>query len=174
VLNAPDVEIAPHPAMRYAAFGRLARKLLENMAADDPMGIGSPVDRLTALGGTILVAGADPWLVTAAHLAEYRARPRGRMRATRHYKTIEDGAAKLQTLHMIDDGNAESRHERTFEGARARRFASAGKLGRSDATLYEAAPLVKFLAARLAGLDLFRTVLRVGGPPPEAAQTFSR
>jgi hypothetical protein len=26
----------------------------------------------------------------------------------------------------------------------------------------------------LAGPDLFRTVLRVGGPPPEAAQTFSR
>jgi aminoglycoside N3'-acetyltransferase len=135
VLDAADVEIAPHPAMRYAAFGRRARKLLDRMADDDPMGIGSPVDRLTALGGKILVAGADPWLVTAAHLAEYHAKPRGRLRIARHYRTNENGAVTFRTVHMIDDTNSELRHDRAFEGARTRRFARVGTLGRGEAVL---------------------------------------
>lgn len=168
VLADRDATIAAHPAMRYAAFGRLGRKLLAKMPADDPMGIGSPVDLLGASDGRILVAGVDPWLVTAAHLAEYHARPRGRMRVTRHYKTIEDGAPKFHTIHMIDDWNSEFRHERAFAAAHGQRFARKGPLGQGQATLYEAAPLVRFLAQRLAGPELFRTVLRVGGPPPEA------
>jgi aminoglycoside 3-N-acetyltransferase len=168
VLADPDVEIAPHPAMRYAGIGRLARKLLAGMPADDPMGTGSPVDRLGAVQGKVLVIGADPWLVTAAHLAEYYARPRGRMRVTRHYKTIEDGEPKFHTVHMIDDWDSEFRHERAFDAVHGRRFARKGPVGRGQATLYEAVPLVRFLAQRLAGPNLFRTVLRVGGPPPEA------
>jgi aminoglycoside N3'-acetyltransferase len=167
VLADPDATIAPHPAMRYVAFGRLAQKLLAKMPADDPMGTGSPVDLLGAFQGKILVIGADPWLVTAAHLAEYYARPRGRMRVTRHYKTIEDGAPKVRTVHMIDDGDSEFRHDRAFDAAHGQRFARRGPVGRGHATLYEAIPLVRFLAQRLAGPELFRTVLRVGGPPPE-------
>lgn len=168
VLADPDVEIAPHPAMRYAAFGRLAHKLFANMPADDPMGTGSPVDLLGAFQGKILVIGADPWLVTAAHLAEYYARPRGRMRVTRHYRTVESGEPKIHTVHMIDDGDSEFRHERAFDAADGQRFARTGPVGRARAALYEAIPLVRFLAQRLAGPDLFRTVLRVGGPAPEA------
>ena len=52
------------------------------------------------------------------------------------------------------------------ETAPAQRFARTGPLGRGRAALYDSATLVRFLAARLAGPDLFRTVLRVGGPPP--------
>ena len=167
VLAGRGMIVAPHPAMRYAACGKLAAGLLAGMPADDPMGIGSPVDRLGAAQGKVLVVGVDPWVVTAAHLAEYYARPRGRMRVTRHYKTLEDGKPKLQTVHMIDDGDSQSRHERAFVSAEGQRFARTGSLGRGQATLYVLVPLVRFLARRLAGPDLFRTVLRVGGPPPE-------
>lgn len=168
VLADRNVEIAPHPAMRYAASGKLAAKLLAKMGEHDPMGIGSPIDRFVAAQGKVLVLGADPWLVTAAHLAEYHARPRGRMRATRHYKTIENGEAKLHTIHMIDDGESESRHERAMAAAEGQRFARQGIVGRAHAVLYDGSALVRFLAQRLAGPVLFRTVLRVGGPPPEA------
>jgi aminoglycoside 3-N-acetyltransferase len=167
VLADRDMLVAPHPAMRYAATGRLAAKLLAEVPFDDPMGLGSPVDRLGAVQGKVLVAGAAAWTVTAAHLAEYHARPRARRRVTRHYKTIENGEPVFRTVHMIDDSESESRHARAFETAAAQRFARTGPLGRAPATLYDAATLVRFLAARLAGPDLFRTVLRVGGPPPE-------
>jgi aminoglycoside N3'-acetyltransferase len=168
VLADRGMRLAPHPAMRYAAWGRRAAKLLDEMPEHDPMGIGSPIDRFVAAHGKVLVLGADPWLVTAAHLAEYHARPRGRMRTTRHYKTIENGEIKLRTIHMIDDGESESRHERAMAAAEGQRFARKGTVGRARAVLYDAAPLVRFLARRLAGPELFRTVLRVGGPPPEA------
>lgn len=174
VLADPGMTIAPHPAMRYAATGRRAAELLGAVPWDDPMGPGSPVDRLGAFQGKVLVAGAESWMVTAAHLAEYGARPRGHPRVTRHYKTIEDGAPVLRTVHMIDDTQTEIRHERAFAGALAQRFARAGPLGRGRAALYDAAALVRFLATRLAGPDLFRTVLRVGDPPPATGQGFSR
>jgi aminoglycoside 3-N-acetyltransferase len=168
VLADPGMTIAPHPAMRYAGSGRHAAKLLGKIPWDDPMGPGSPVDLLGAFQGKVLVAGAESWMVTAAHLAEYYARPRGRARVARHYKTIEDGKPVFRTVHMIDDSESEARHDRAFSTAQAQRFARTGSLGRGRATLYDSGTLVRFLAARLAGPDLFRTVLRVGGPPPEA------
>lgn len=167
VLADRDARVAPHPAMRYAAFGPLAGKLLAKVPWDEPMGIGSPVDLLGAFQGKVLVLGADPWLVSAAHLAEYYARPRGRMRVARVYKTIEDGKPFFRTVHMIDDSQSEFRHERAFDATHGQRFARGGKVGRCRATLYDAVPLVRFLAQRLAGPELFRTVLRIGGPPPE-------
>lgn len=166
VLADRDMLVAPHPAMRYAAIGRMAAKLLAKVPLDDPMGPGSPVDLLGALQGKVLVVGVDAWMVTATHLAEYHARPRVRPRVTRHYKTIENGEPVLRTVHMLDDSDSEIRHERAFRTAQAQRFARIGPVGRARAALYDSGTLVRFLAQRLAGPELFRTVLRVGGPPP--------
>jgi aminoglycoside 3-N-acetyltransferase len=163
VIADPAAKIAPHPAARFAAFGKQAAKLLEAPPWDDPLGPGSPLDRLCALQGKVLDFGVDPATLAIGGLADYYATPRSRAMIQRHYKTIENGKTLVRSVRLLDDAD-EHRYDSAFDAARRQNFARHGKLGRASATLYEAAPLLRYLARKLGGPDLFRTVLRVYEP----------
>jgi hypothetical protein len=81
----------------------------------------------------------------------------------RHYRTRENGKSFVRSVRLLDDKD-EHRYDEGFDAAKRQNFAKTGKLGRTQATLYEAAPLLRYLARKFGGPDLFRTVLRVYEP----------
>lgn len=158
-----EMRVAAHPAARFAATGKQAAKLLAPMPWDDPLGPGSPLDRLCALQGKVLDFGVDTPTLTIGSLADYYANPRSRTMVLRHYRTRENGNSFVRSVRLLDDKD-EHRYDEAFDAARRQNFAKTGTLGRARATLYEAAPLLRHLSRALGGPDLFRTVLRVYEP----------
>ncbi len=163
VIADADMKIAAHPAARFAATGKQAAKLLEPMPWDDPLGPDSPLDRLCALQGKVLDFGVDTATLTIGSLADYYAVPRSRAMILRHYRTSENGKSFVRSVRLLDDKD-EHRYDEGFDGARRQNFAKTGRISRTQATLYEAAPLLRYLSRKFGGPDLFRTVLRVYEP----------
>lgn len=66
----PGVRCSRHVGARMAARGRNAEHLLTPATLNDGHGIGSPLERLCALGGKVLLIGSDFDQVTLLHYAE--------------------------------------------------------------------------------------------------------
>ena len=67
----PAVARSANPDLSFAAVGRDARALVEELALDHGFGPGSPLDRLAGAGGKVLLLGAPLGSATIVHHAEY-------------------------------------------------------------------------------------------------------
>ena len=85
--------VSDHPEGRFAAAGRLAGHMTEDVPWDDYFGPGSPLERLVAAGGKVLRLGADPGTVTLMHYAEYLVDLPAKRRV-RRYRMVRTAAGR--------------------------------------------------------------------------------
>lgn len=84
----PGTIRSQHPAMSLAAHGPNAAYLTADHALEEDLGERSPLGRLYALDGYVLLLGVGHWNNTSLHLAEYRANYRGK-------RNVRSGCAML-------------------------------------------------------------------------------
>lgn len=146
----PGVRVSNHPADRFGAIGRRAAELLEPTPLHDYHGPGSPLERLTRLGGRVLRLGANPDTVTLTHYAEYLADVPNKIRARRRYVTARAGEILIDSLDDTD-GIADWPHgdyfPQIFLDYKSAGLARVGMVGACEAELFDAQDFVSFAVA---------------------------
>jgi aminoglycoside 3-N-acetyltransferase len=84
------------------ALGARAAWLVADHPWDDAYGPDSPLARLVAAGGQVLMLGAPLSTVTLLHYAEATARVAAKRRVTYRMPLLEDGRTIWRTFHDID------------------------------------------------------------------------
>lgn len=115
----PGAIRSDHPARSFAALGKYARYLTENHSLRDIFGETSPLGRLYALGGKVLLIGVDYDKNTSLHLADVRASYPSKHTVTEHSAMLINGERKwvgYETLYV--DGADFIELGRAFEAAR--------------------------------------------------------
>lgn len=133
-----------HPHRSFVARGPAAADLLARHDLDDPVGEGSPLARVHALGGQVLLLGVGYDKCTALHLAEARSGlpvsrvPNGApmlLDGRRTWARFEEPAVDDSDFLALGEAFAATRGERT------------GRVGGATARLVEVRELVGFAAA---------------------------
>ncbi len=149
----PGTVVNDHPEGRFAARGRLANDLLDDLPWDDYYGPGSTLDRVVAGGGRVLRLGANPDTVSVLHFAEYCADVPDTVRVRRHRKVLGPGGPRVVVVECLDDENGIVPDDRQpaedYFAIILREFlatgrARIGRVGGADAELLEAADIVAF------------------------------
>ncbi|MEU3058327.1 aminoglycoside 3-N-acetyltransferase [Streptomyces griseus] len=91
-----------HPDVSLAALGASAAALTEAHPWDDPHGPGSPLARLVALGGRVLLLGAPRETMTLLHHAEALAQAPGKRFVTYEQPVRVEGERIWRTFRDID------------------------------------------------------------------------
>lgn len=68
----PGVLRSGHPIYSFSAWGAHSRQIITGHGFDDGMGSGSPLDRIYALNGRVLLIGVGYGKNTSMHLGEYK------------------------------------------------------------------------------------------------------
>ena len=100
----PGVRRSAHPSASMAALGPKTTELLEPHDLDHPLGERSPLGRLYAMDGHILLLGVTHANNTSLHLAEYRSPPPdGPPVVRRSAPVLHEGERRWVTYDDIDD-----------------------------------------------------------------------
>lgn len=102
VRRRPGAVRSRHPDVSLAALGASAAALVEAHPWDDPHGPGSPLARLVARGGRVLLLGAPRESMTLLHHAEALARAPGKRFVTYEQPIEVEGERVWRTFHDID------------------------------------------------------------------------
>jgi aminoglycoside N3'-acetyltransferase len=149
----PGTVVNNHPEGRFAARGRLAHELLDDLPWDDYYGPGSALDRFVAAGGRVLRLGSDPDTVSVLHLAEYCADVPDTVRIRRHRKVLGPDGPRVVVVECMDDENGivpdQRQPQEDYFAIILREFlatgqASVGRVGGAQAELFAAADVVAF------------------------------
>ncbi len=138
----PGVHRSHHPMQSLAAWGRGAEELTADHGFDWPLGPGSPLDRLCALGGQVLLIGVGHDRNSTLHLAETRAHHRRAI--TRKMPVARDGGGVdwVETDDVADDnGRLFPALGAAFEATGQVRF---GRIGGAKTRLMSQRALVGF------------------------------
>ena len=132
-----------HPAFSFSAWGKHAAFVVEGQALNNSVAQESPVGKLYALDGWVLLLGVGHDHNTSLHLAEYRANYPGKVREVNGSAMLENGQRKWVTYY--DDAVAEgdfievgTAFEKETKGVRV------GKVAGATARLMKQRPLVDF------------------------------
>ncbi|SDJ40462.1 aminoglycoside 3-N-acetyltransferase [Streptomyces indicus] len=98
----PGAVRSRHPDASFAALGAAAHRLMDDHPWDDPHGPDSPLARLVALGGKVLVLGAGLDSLTVLHHAEALADAPGKRFVDYEQPILVDGRREWRRFHDID------------------------------------------------------------------------
>ncbi|GAA1570379.1 aminoglycoside 3-N-acetyltransferase [Actinomadura kijaniata] len=154
----PGAVRSRHPDAGFAALGAAAAELMADHPWDDPHGPGSPLARLVACGGRVLLLGAPLDTLTLLHHAEALAEAPGKRFVEYEQPILVDGRRVWRRFHDIDSENGAFDYSAVVpEGldpfeviARDMLAAGIGRTGRvgaAESHLFEAAPVVDFATA---------------------------
>lgn len=102
VRRRPGAVRSRHPDVSLAALGASAAALMDAHPWDDPHGPGSPLARLVARGGRVLLLGAPRESMTLLHHAEALAQAPGKRFVTYEQPIEVEGERVWRTFHDID------------------------------------------------------------------------
>jgi aminoglycoside 3-N-acetyltransferase len=94
-----------HPDVSFAALGAAAAELMADHPWDDPHGPGSPLARLVACNGRVLMLGAPLDTMTLLHHAEALAKAPGKRFVAYEQPIIAHGRRVWRRFHDIDSDN---------------------------------------------------------------------
>jgi aminoglycoside 3-N-acetyltransferase len=142
----PGVLRSTHPGASFAAAGPEAARICAPQPLSPPHGPESPVGRVHALGGQVLLLGVSQSESTTLHLAEAIA---GVPYSVSHpCVVVEGGVARTVPIPETDHCCRRFRLADGWLGARG--LQREGKVGRADACLAEARDVVAVAVERLA------------------------
>ncbi|WP_371099417.1 aminoglycoside 3-N-acetyltransferase [Streptomyces sanglieri] len=151
----PGAVRSRHPDASFAALGAAAAELMADHSWDDPHGPGSPLARLVARSGRVLLLGAPLDTMTLLHHAEALAKAPGKRFVDYEQPILVQGQRVWRRFHDIDseDGAFDysavvSEGQEPFE-AIARDMLTAGigrqgRVGAAESHLFEAAEVIDF------------------------------
>ena len=142
----PGTERSMNPEASIVALGRHARFLTQDHPTNNGYGAGSPLAKLVALNGHVLMLGAPLDTITLLHHAENLADLRHKRIIRYQCPILENGKTVWVNVEDYDTGDPHDDY--TFE-AIARDFLSNhpsphGKVGNADSFLFDAAKLTAF------------------------------
>ncbi|MFC9970578.1 aminoglycoside 3-N-acetyltransferase [Spirillospora sp. NPDC127200] len=151
----PGAVRSRHPDASFAALGPAARFLMDDHPWDDPHGPDSPLARLTARGGRVLLLGAPLDTLTILHHAEALAEAPGKRYVDYQQPITVDGERVWRRFRDIDSENGAFDYtpvvpdERDpFEAIALDMLAAGhgrqGRVGAGTGYLFEAAEVVDF------------------------------
>ncbi|MGW5413274.1 aminoglycoside 3-N-acetyltransferase [Actinomadura geliboluensis] len=160
----PGAVRSRHPDVSFAALGPDAHALMDDHPWDDPHGPGSPLARLTDMGGRVLLLGAPLDTLTLLHHAEALADAPGKRFVDYEQPITVDGERVWRRFHDIDSENGafdyspvvpeeQDPFDAIVRDMLAAGHGRRGKVGAADSHLFEAPDVVSF------GVDWIETKL---------------
>ncbi|MEV5595213.1 aminoglycoside 3-N-acetyltransferase [Streptomyces sp. NPDC052496] len=151
----PGAVRSRHPDASFAALGASATALVADHPWDDPHGPGSPLARLVARGGRVLLLGAPLDSLTILHHAEALAEAPGKRFVDYEQPVLVDGERVWRRFHDIDseDGafdyspvvpEGQQPFARIAQDLLAAGIGRTGTVGAAESHLFEAADVVDF------------------------------
>jgi aminoglycoside 3-N-acetyltransferase len=132
-----------HPAVSFAARGARAEELVGGHPLENGLGELSPIGRLDAIGGHILLLGVDHDRNTTIHLAEHRAEWNGKEKIMQGGPIMRDGERVWATYEDLDyDSTDFLRIGKSFEEDTD--LVIVEPVARTHARLMPARPLVRY------------------------------
>ena len=148
----PGTLVSDHPEGRFAARGRDAAALVDDVPWDDYYGPGSPLARLVERRGKVLRLGADVDTVTAIHHAEYLAEVPDKIRVRRHRRVATPSGPAVVVVECLDDDEGIVRYPGPdyfgviLQAYLATGAAREGRVGGARSELLDAGDIVAFAA----------------------------
>ncbi|WP_413098182.1 aminoglycoside 3-N-acetyltransferase [Streptomyces sp. Inha503] len=154
----PGAVRSRHPDVSFAALGAAAAELMADHPWDDPHGPNSPLARLVARGGRVLLIGAPLDTMTLLHHAEALAKAPGKRFVDYEQPILVQGQRVWRRFHDIDseDGAFDysavvSEGQEPFEAIAWDMLAAGigrqGTVGAAESYLFEAAEVIDFATA---------------------------
>ncbi|EHR59899.1 aminoglycoside 3-N-acetyltransferase [Saccharomonospora cyanea] len=151
----PGAVRSRHPDVSFAALGSRAEELMADHPWDDPHGPGSPLARLTEVGGRVLLLGAPLDTITLLHHAEALADAPNKIFVSYEMPIEVDGERVWRRFCDIDSengafdyspvvGSDEDPFGVIAEELLKAGFGHTGQVGAARSHLFEAADVVDF------------------------------
>lgn len=138
----PGVIRSHHPVVSFCAYGKHAEALTRDHGLSDFLGENSPIGRLYALDGHVLLLGVGHSSNTSLHLAEYRATWAGKKHVQEGSAVQVDGVRRWVYYDILDITVED------FEtvGAAYEQLIgfAAGEIGQAQARVFRQRPMVDF------------------------------
>lgn len=151
----PGAVRSRHPDVSFAALGAAAAELTAGHPWDDPHGADSPLARLVARGGRVLLLGAPLDTMTLLHHAEALAEAPGKRFVDYEQPVLVDGRRVWRRFHDIDSEDGAFDYSAVVPEGRdpfaviaedmlAEGIGRKGRVGAADSYLFEASQAVDF------------------------------
>ncbi|MER5972426.1 aminoglycoside 3-N-acetyltransferase [Streptomyces sp. NPDC002055] len=154
----PGAVRSRHPDASFAAWGAAAAELMADHPWDDPHGPDSPLARLAARSGRILLIGAPLDTMTLLHHAEALAKAPGKRFVDYEQPILVQGQRVWRRFHDIDSEDGAFDYsavvpegQEPFEAIGRDMLAAGigrrGRVGAAESHLFEAAEVIDFATA---------------------------
>ncbi|MFI0975398.1 aminoglycoside 3-N-acetyltransferase [Streptomyces sp. NPDC021093] len=151
----PGAVRSRHPDAGFAALGAAATTLMADHPWNDPHGADSPLARLVALGGRVLLLGAPLDSLTLLHHAEALAEAPGKRFVDHEQPILADGKRVWRRFHDIDSSEGafdyssvvpegQDPFEAIAQDMLTAGMGRRGTVGAAESHLFEAAEVVDF------------------------------